>query len=66
MRMPSRTVIRATAKAGNQPACMAAIPTSSSWTKAAAVAYTMNPISMPGLMWVAMPVPRVSSRAMTR
>jgi hypothetical protein len=36
--MPSKSVIRANAKAGNQPACMAAIPTISSWANAATVA----------------------------
>ena len=38
IRMPMINVISATAKAGNQPECIAAMPTSSSWMKAAKAA----------------------------
>src|SRR5262249_7339791 len=38
IRMPMISVISATAKAGNQPECIAAMPTSSSWMKAAKAA----------------------------
>jgi hypothetical protein len=37
IRMPISRVMSATAKAGNQPECMAAMPTISSCTKAAKV-----------------------------
>lgn len=36
--MPMIKVMRATAKAGNQPECIAAMPTINSWTNAATVA----------------------------
>lgn len=55
-----------TAKAGNQPECMAASPTMISWTNAATAAKITHRMSIPMLICVNRPVARASTTAVPR
>ena len=57
-KIPITKKINAVAKAGNQPACIAESPTTSSEARAAKAANTMNPRIMPTLISEAAPPDR--------